>query len=166
MPLQLMPNQQVRELYQQYQGERQVLLSVDQFTSFLAFFPALLVAASDGIVDREEWHYCQRLAQGLGGSYREELNAEETEKLTLLYRQEFAYLLQHLSQWEELFLTTLEQYFRENLYAKKFVSQTAWLFAEASNGISTEEETKMSELCKRFGLQQDDMSAFGELRDF
>lgn len=165
MPTYLMPNQQVRKLYQHYKDLRQIPLSADQFTSFLAFFPALIIAASDGIVDREEWLFCQRLAHGLGHSYREELNAGDTEKLTLLYRQEFAYLLQHLPQWEERFLTTLEQYFEENHFAKKFVSQTIWLFADASNGVSSEEESKMQELCKRFGLHQDDMRAFDELCD-
>lgn len=166
MHVQLMPNQQVRELYQHYQDTRKVPFSVDQFTSFLAFFPALLVAASDGIVDREEWLYCQQLAQGLGHSYQDELDSEERNSLTLLYRQEFAYLLQHLAHWEEPFLQTLEDYFQENRYAKKFVSQTAWLFADASNGVSADEETKMSYLCKRFGLEQEDMKPFGELRDF
>ncbi|AHM60826.1 hypothetical protein D770_12860 [Flammeovirgaceae bacterium 311] len=158
-----MPNQHVRELYLHYQDVRQISLTVDQFTSFLAFFPALLIAASDGIVDREEWIYCQRLAQGLGYSYREELSPEDTDKLTMLYRQEFAYLLQHLSQWEEPFLNTLEKYFLENRYAKKFVSQTAWLFADASNGVSAEEESKMKYLRKRFGLSKEDMRAFDEL---
>lgn len=167
MPIQLlMPNQQIAELFQHYQRVRQIPLSIDQFTSFLAFFPALLIAASDGIVDREEWHYCQCLAQGLGHSYREELNAEEAHKLTMLYRQEFAYLLKHLSSWEEPFLETLENYFEENRYAKKFVSQTTWLFADASNGISTEEEDKMTYLHKRFGLDLNDMCPFDELKDF
>ena len=165
MYLNLMPNQHIRELYQHYQDVRQISLSADQFTSFLAFFPALLIAASDGIVDREEWHYCQQLAQGLGHSYREELSPEETHRLTMLYRQEFAYLLQHLPQWEEPFLSTLENYFLENRYAKKFVSQTAWLFADASNGVSSEEEGKMSYLRKRFGLSKEDMRPFDELTE-
>ncbi len=161
-----MPNRHIRELYQQYQNTRKVPFSVDQFTSFLAFFPALLIAASDGIVDREEWHYCQQLAQGLGHSYRGELNTEERNTLTLLYRQEFAYLLQHLSHWEEPFLQTLEKYFQENCYAKKFVSQTTWLFADASNGVSSDEEGKMSYLRKRFNLELEDMKPFDELKDF
>jgi hypothetical protein len=164
MYIQLMPNPAIEELYLQYQTVRKAPFSVDQFTSFLAFFPSLLIAASDGIVDREEWQYCQRLAQGLGHSYREELEATETERLTNLYRQEFVYLLQHLASWEEPFLEALENYFQENSYAKKFVSQTAWLFADASNGVSKEEESKLSDLRKRFGLSKDDMCAFDELK--
>lgn len=164
--LQLMPNQQIRELYKHYQDVRKIQLSVDQFTSFLAFFPALLIAASDGIVDREEWLFCQQLAQGLGHSYREELNSEETTKLTLLYRQEFAYLLKHLSHWEAPFLHTLENYFEDNCFAKKFVSQTIWLFADASEGVCEEEDTKMSYLCSRFNLDHEDMRPFDELREF
>ncbi|WP_152426535.1 hypothetical protein [Cesiribacter andamanensis] len=159
-----MPNAAIEELYQHYQGVRRAPFSVDQFTSFLAFFPALLIAASDGIVDREEWQYCQRLAQGLGHSYREELEPEETERLTHLYRQEFVYLLQNLSRWEEPFLEALAKYFQHNRYAKKFVSQTAWLFADASNGVSKEEESKLSDLRKRFALSKEDMRPFDELQ--
>lgn len=162
MLLQFMPNTQIRQLFQCYQQEREAPFSLDQFTSFLAFFPALLIAASDGIVDREEWQYCQQLAQGLGYSYREELAPEDTAKLTLLYRQEFVYLLKNLEHWEEPFLQALESFFRHNLFAKKFVSQTTWLFADASEGVSLEEETKMRYLCRRFDLDQEDMQPFDD----
>ena len=104
-------------LYQKYKEARAISLSQEQFTSFLAFFPVLLVAASDGIVDRDEWLYCQKLAYGLGASYQKEDNPDDRQLLTQLYRKEFAFLLSNLSVWEEEFLLALEGYFGQHPYA-------------------------------------------------
>lgn len=158
-----MPEKPILSLYKKYTRSRNLFFSLEQFTSFLAFFPALLVAASDGIVDREEWFYCRKLAFGLGASYREIDGPEQDVELTQTYRKEFAYLLSHLSSWEEEFLEALECFFRLHPYAKKFVSQTAWLFADASNGISEEENVKMAYLCRRLQLDGADLQAFDEL---
>lgn len=155
----------INGLYQKYKEARSISLSQEQFTSFLAFFPVLLVAASDGIVDREEWFYCQKLAYGLGASYQKEDKPDERQLLTQLYRKEFAFLLSNLAVWEEEFLVALEGYFSQHPYAKKFVTQTAYLFADASNGISYEEHDKMAYLCRRLQLNTDDLQPFDELKE-
>lgn len=152
-------------LYQKYKEARALSLSQEQFTSFLAFFPVLLVAASDGIVDREEWFYCQKLAYGLGASYQEEDEPNDRQFLTQVYRKEFAFLLSNLAEWEEEFLTALEGYFGHHSYAKKFVTQTAYLFADASNGICHEEHDKLAYLCRRFQLNTEDLQPFDELKE-
>ncbi len=160
-----MPQTPIIQLYQKYKKTREISWSQEQFTSFLAFFPVLLVAASDGIVDREEWLYCQKLAYGLSASYKKKDRPDDMQLLTSLYRKEFAFLLSHLSAWEEEFLLALEAYFNLYPYAKKFVTQTAYLFADASNGISEEEHDKMSYLCKRFALDTADLQPFDELKE-
>ncbi len=158
-----MPEAIILNLYEKYKKNRRTSFNQEQFTSFLAFFPALLMAASDGIVDREEWDYCRKLAFGLGDSFRETDDPEQHEALTQAYRKEFAYLLSHLSAWEEEFLQALECFFWNYPYAKKFVTQTAYLFADASNGISVEEHNKMAYLCRRLQLDVADLQAFDEL---
>lgn len=160
-----MPHNAISQLYQKYKTARAISWSQEQFTSFLAFFPVLLVAASDGIVDRDEWYYCQKLAYGLGASYKKEDKPDDMQLLTRLYRKEFAFLLSHLAAWEEEFLLALEGYFNLHPYAKKFVTQTAYLFADASNGISAEEHDKMAYLCKRFELNAEDLKPFDELKE-
>lgn len=129
----------IKQLYQDYTAIRNLDLDEEQFASFMAFFPALMVVSTDGIVDRDEWQYCKKLASGLGSSYSYENYPEETENLTLIYRGEFRFLLKNLSDWEDRFLLALKEYFPENEYAKKFVSETLYLFADASNGISQAE---------------------------
>lgn len=143
----------VRDLYQEYTQERHLEMSELQFASFLAFFPTLLVAASDGVVDREEWLYCKKLASGLGYSYQEGDSEEAAENLTLLYRGEFKYLIKKIEVWEEKFLIALKGYLGENEDAKEFVSETLYLFAEASSGVSQEEMDKINYLEKTLDLK-------------
>jgi len=145
----------ILNLYEEYTKERFLDMSEQQFGSFLAFFPTLLVAASDGIVDREEWLYCKKLASGLGNSYSEGDSEEAAENLTLMYRGEFRYLLKNLDAWEEKFLTALKPYLEVNEHAKKFVAETLFLFAEASSGVSQEEMDKINLLEKTLDLKTD-----------
>jgi len=146
----------ILDLYQEYTRERFIELSEDQFASFLAFFPTLLVAASDGIVDREEWLYCKKLASGLGHSYQEGDNEEAAENLTLVYRAEFRYLLKNMDKWEDKFLRALKAFLELNTDAKEFVSETLYLFAEASAGVSQEEMDKINYLEKTLELKPPD----------
>lgn len=154
----------ISSLYLKYKQHRPVTFDQEQFTSFLAFFPVLLMAASDGIVDRDEWRYCQRLASGLVASFRQEEEAEINEVLSREYRKEFMFLLSNLEEWEEDFLQALEEYFIQNPYAKKFVAQTVYLFADASDGISEDEVDTMDFLCIRLKLSKDDFQPFGLLK--
>lgn len=114
-----MQENRISRLYHQYKNVRAIPFSEEQFTSFLAFFPVLLVAASDGVVDREEWHYCQKLACGLVASYRQSDEKQSPDVLTRLYRKEFVFLLNRLEEWEEAFLQALEVYFQTFPCAKK-----------------------------------------------
>jgi tellurite resistance protein len=146
----------VNDLYQDYTKERNLLLSPDQFASFLAFFPSLLVVSSDGFIDKEEWLYVKKLAKGLGNSFsEEELSAEEIENLTLIYKSEFRYLLKNLPLWEKRFLNTLREYLLVNDYAKQFVVDTLFLFADASDGISDSEQKKIKYIKESLALDEE-----------
>lgn len=154
----------ISALFQKYKEHRPVPFTEEQFTSFLVFFPALMMAASDGIVDREEWSYCQKLAFGLVASFQEEGGKTGfNEELKRQYRREFIYLLSRMEDWEEDFLQAVEEYFLQYPYAKKFVSQTIFLFADASNGICEDEENTMEYLFMRLKLDREDFRPFGLL---
>lgn len=155
----------VSSLFLKYKAHRSVSFDEEQFTSFLAFFPVLIVAASDGIIDREEWGYCQKLATGLVASFQDNKQAEANEDLKRQYRREFIFLLSKLEDWEEEFLQALEEYFDQYPYAKKFVSQTIYLFADASNGICEEEQDTMDYLYRRLKLDKEDFEPFGFLKE-
>ena len=143
----------LEELYNDYSKERNIELNPDQFGSFLAFYPALLVVSSDGIVDKKEWLYCKKLASGLGNSFSKDDSKEDHENLTLIYRNEFRYLLKNQDKWEERFLEVTKDYLEANTYAKEFVNETIYLFADASNGISQEEMDTINMLEIRLDLK-------------
>ena len=44
----------VKELFTKYQQQRHTCLSIDQFSSMMLMYPALLVATSDGDYDELE----------------------------------------------------------------------------------------------------------------
>ena len=144
-----MPQNDLLNLYREYTENRVLDLTEDQFGSFLAFFPAVLIAASDGIVDKEEWLYVKKLASGLGIAFSDsDMSEDEAENLTLIYKHEFRHLLKNLDEWELKFLVALKSYLVYNEHAKQFVSETLYLLAETSEGISQEEMDKINYLEK------------------
>jgi hypothetical protein len=55
----------VPELYLEYTEARRLNLSYEQFSAFVTFYPALLVAHTDGTVDDKEWQFIRALADDL-----------------------------------------------------------------------------------------------------
>ena len=63
-------------------------------------------------------------------------------------RDEFKYLLQHLEDWESKFLSALKAYLQQHPFVREFISETLYLFAEASHGVSQEEMDKINQIEK------------------
>ena len=146
----------LKDLQEEYQKERNIILNQEQFVYLVNLFPSLLVVLSDGIVDREEWVTVKKLAKILGTEFAsEDLGIEKEENLSLIYRAEFRYLLKHREQWEEKFLDGLRIYFQQNDGSKDFVVETMHLFAHASDGISDIEDATIQKLCDKLGLEND-----------
>lgn len=141
-------------LYNEYTQARFIELNKEQFIYVVNLFPALRVVLSDGIVDQDEWNTVKRLAKILGDEFAsDDLGEEKEENLMLIYRSEFRYLIKNLNQWEDKFLAALKEYFKENEASKEFVLETMYLFAHASDGISTEEDSTINYLTKELGLE-------------
>jgi tellurite resistance protein len=141
------------ELYKEYVGQRNIKLNKEQFIYIVNLFPALLVVLSDGIVEDEEWGRVKKLAKILGQEFAsDDFGVEKEENLSLLYKAEFKYLLKNREEWEVKFLNALKDYFVENDTSKEFVLETMYLFAEASEGISAEENDTIQSLCKELDI--------------
>lgn len=142
------------DLYLEYTKARNIDINKEQFIYILNLYPALLVVLSDGIVDRDEWKTVKKLATILGKEFATtDLGLEKEENLTLIYKAEFKYLLKNRERWEKKFLETLKSYFDKNHSSKEFVLETMFLFANASNGISIEEDKMIDNLTEELGLQ-------------
>jgi len=134
----------IKQLFQAYKQERVVSVNVEQFTSFTVFFPTLLVIISDGVIDLEEWEYVKQLARFMAKSFKEE-GAQEVniDELADAYLDEISYLVKFLRDWQSQFLEALKSYVVEKPEIKPSIKDTIYLFAEASDGTSTEEQEKI-----------------------
>jgi tellurite resistance protein len=144
----------IDQLYNEYKRNRFLELNKEQFIYVVNLFPALLVVLSDGIIDREEWGTVKKLAKILGSEFAsEDFGKDKEENLTLLYRSEFRYLLKNRERWEKKFLIALKDYFVVNDSAKEFVLETMYLFAHASDGISSYEDEVIEYMISELGLE-------------
>ncbi len=152
----LMENSLISKLLTQYRQKRNKAgaLSYEQFEQLLLFFPGLLITASDGVVDDEEWVYIKYLAKFTSSVFNESLSKDELLALQDSYFKEFKYLLENLEEWESIFIETLRQYLEENEDMKDSVSDALYLFADASGGTSEEEEEAIERLTQMLALNQ------------
>ena len=138
--------------YQQARGKA-MKLSEDQFEQLTLFFPGLLITASDGEIDEEEWVYIKYLARFTSSIFSDSLSKLELQDLQDSYFKEFKYLLENLDTWEQEFIETLKRHLEKNGEFKDTVLDALYLFAEASDGTSEEEEQAINSLTDMLNLE-------------
>lgn len=140
-------------LLEEYGKIRQSSLNIDQFTYILKIYPSLLVCMSDGKLDKEEWDGVLNISKGLALLYLDQMPNSSGEKIETLFRTEFRYLLENIDKWEKKFLNTLKSYLDENRGEKEFVYEAMYLFANAADGIGSEEQRAIDQLSSRLCLE-------------
>ncbi|MBX2844458.1 MAG: hypothetical protein KTR26_22035 [Flammeovirgaceae bacterium] len=148
-----MQSPEFESLHQKYQGVKSSQLNGDQFGTLVLFFPSLLVVASDGIIDEEEWVYVKYLAKFMADTYKNDLDDEARESLESQYFAELNFLISNLEEWEPKFVDTLRAYLETNPLVKEDVLEILYLFAEASDGESEEETLKINSLKEELILE-------------
>ena len=144
----------VPELYQEYTEVRRLNLTYEQFSVFVTFYPALLIAHTDGRIDEREWQLLRTLANGLIDiSTRKDLCKEEINDLQMLFFNEFKYLICHFDQWERKFIKTLKRYLVERPEEKKAVLRVIYMLAGASDGICDKESVMIEHLAHELDIQ-------------
>jgi len=140
-------------LLEEYHKTRKSGLSIDQFVYILKIYPSLLVCMSDGKLDQEEWTGVLNISKGLALLYLDQQPNSNAESIETLFRTEFKYLLENIDKWEKKFLNTLRNYLEEHSDEKEFVFEAMYLFANAADGISHDEQRKIDELSSRLSLE-------------
>ncbi len=140
-------------LLQEYLKIRKSNLSIDQFTYILKIYPSLLVCMSDGKLDDAEWHGVLNISKGLALLYLDQQPNAKAEEIEVLFRTEFKYLLENIDRWEKKFINTLSNYLEEHAEDKEFVFEAMYLFANAADGISHEEQRTIDRLASRLSLE-------------
>ncbi len=142
----------IQPLYESYVKASKSDMTKEEFDTLFLFFPSLLVIASDGVVDDEEWVYIKYLAKFMADTFKQEITAKERAQLEQDYFRELSYLLEHLEDWEPRFIDRLREYLEGQNDAKEDVLDVLYLFAEASEGQSEEEIKKIEELKLRLRI--------------
>ena len=147
-----MNSEKIIKLRSTYEKEREHKLTTEQFSSLVLFFPSLLIIASDGEVDDEEWVYVNYLAKFIADTFKNDISAEARDELESQYLIELTFLVNNLPTWEQPFLDALQDYISFNESVKEDVEDILYLFAEASDGKSEEEEEKIEELKEKLQI--------------
>lgn len=143
----------IESLLDEYQRVRRVELNRDLFVYILKLYPSLLVCMSDGKLDDEEWDNVMKLARGLAEEYAELIPDVDKEKIAQNFRTEFRYLLENVERWQKKFLNALKGYIEDSRDDKEFIMETMYLFANAADGISLEEQQAINNLADRLDLE-------------
>jgi hypothetical protein len=143
----------IEELYENYIQERLVNLTIEQFTLFAEFFPAVLVIVSDGIFDHKEKTYLEKLVQSLGKSFSEDgFGTKRVQELKSIFAQEFEYLITHIDIWQELYLKALKTHLQHYPESKETILETIYLFAQHSQDFDEAESNMVSFLTSELRL--------------
>ena len=100
----------------------------------------------------EEWDGVLSISKGLALLYLDQMPNASAEKIEQVFRTEFRYLLENIDKWEKKFLNTLRNYLEDHPDDKEFVQEAMYLFANAADGISHEEQRTIDTLSGRLSL--------------
>lgn len=142
------------ELFEEYKKVSGSKLTGEQFNTLVMFFPALLVIASDGVIDQEEWIYVKYLSKFMADTYKKVSTEQELAQLNQAYYHELEFLIDGLEEWEGRFIDALGKHLTQFPDQKDTVVETLHLFAEASDGESDEEVEKIEELTEKLKLEE------------
>ena len=145
----------LRQLFEEYSETRKLSISFEQFVSFTAFYPSLLVIATDGHVDEEEWEYVEKLSESLVNLFVSKHKSEaEIRDWKQTFNNEFKYLLDSFETWERRFIAALREHLAHNPQDKFEVAGAMHLFAEASEDVSEKEHVMIEHLKKELNLNE------------
>lgn len=130
----------LNELYEEYTEARRTNLGYEQFAAFVLYYPALLVAKTDGEIDEQEWLTLQGLADHLvRETLPPEADADEAEDRRRLFFEEFRHLIKEMDRWDRKFMKCLKYILATCPAAKQTVAATIYSLADASKGICEKE---------------------------
>jgi hypothetical protein len=147
------------ELYEEYLEARRTKLSYEQFAAFVLYYPALLVAKTDGEIDEQEWLTLQGLANQLvNETLSQDTDLEELKDYRLLFFDEFRYVIATLDRWDRKFMKALKYMLSECPDAKQTVAATIYSLADASKGVCEKENTMIEYLRGELNINELDVS--------
>jgi hypothetical protein len=136
-----------------YQTASGTTLNREQFITLLTFFPTLLVVSADENIDDEEWIFVEHIAKAMADTFREELpDYEARMQLKDAFFNDLKFLTEHIQVWKEQFLQILKKYLQELPDIADKVLDVLYLFADASDNTSEDEERIIKYIREQLGI--------------
>lgn len=145
-----MENQNLNQLFIDYESLRHTQLSQEQFKYLMLLFPSLKVCMSDGVLDAEEWNALLKTAKAMADEFA--MSADEKSTLLKIINQELIYLLDHIENWDQPFMYALWNHLKIFPQDKEYVEESILLFANVANGISHSEASAIEEITEKLAL--------------
>jgi len=126
-----------------YASDEECLFDTDELVSMALTYPPILVACADGIMDNEERVVLATMARALGESDGDEL----TEELKYLERYASFVKLATINDADKSrLLELLGAHCSKDPEVSTLILNSIYNIAEASNGISSEEQNVIDEI--------------------
>lgn len=132
----------IQEFYGMYQDQRRSCLSIDQFSSLLAMYPAGLIALADGTFDQLE-------KQNIVSSIKE---AADDELIMCEMYKEFCYMLAADATLRYVALECIKDEIAGKEELKDVVREIMISTAEASDDVSDEEKKAIYDMKQMLNL--------------
>lgn len=146
----------LKELYLHYKEQHPTKLNYEQFGALASFFPTLLLIHSDGIIDKQEAIYIEKLSVSLSNLFREECSSEGALKvLQTEFKTQLEYLLNHMEEWQDTFLDTLKIHLAQNPESKYLIANAVEIFAVAAQKNKAEEVNMLQHIRERLELKDE-----------
>ncbi len=140
----------LENFYKKYTLQRPLNWTIEHFALLVEFFPAVLVLNSDGVFDKKEAKYLDKLIENIGHFLEDEgFSLTKIKTLKNEFKAEFLYLGNNIPAWKTHFLTALVEYLNLHPEQKIHISDAISLFAEVSDGVS-EMETEAIDFLKDY----------------
>ncbi len=148
-----MQHTRISELYVRFKAETATQLPENQFSTFVIFFPALLVVMADGEIDDDEWFYVENLAEFMARAHYEDSPNEDLRgSHTQVFLKEIEKIIPLLNHWESPFLDTLAAVLFDNPEYKEDIVELLEVFADSSEGTSDTEKERIEFIANRLEL--------------